>query len=176
MLTVHQLAACFFSKKRQRCSSTSHSGQPLSEESRLNRAESKRRKDHFSTDIPVRESTSTPKRIISRDTPRSQPFQQCNERAVNLLSTPICSSNGENTGPESASEENEGPSVKLALREITSLLNTVVKRVERVETELKKQSESIASSSRWSSSDSSTPAKKRIVAVPLIVRVGLPTC
>ena len=117
-----------------------------------------------------------PKRIISRDTPRSQPFQQCNERAVNLLSTPICSSNGENTGPESASEEDEGPSVKLALREITSLLNTVVKRVERVETELKKQSESIASSSRSSSSDSSTPAKKRIVAVPLIVRVGLPTC
>ena len=62
------------------------------------------------------------------------------------------------------------------MREITSLLNTVVKRVERVETELKKQSEYIASSSRSSSSDSSTPAKKRIVAVQLIVRVGLPTC
>ena len=160
-------AGSFFSKKRQRCSSASHSGQPQSEESRLNRAESKRKKGHLSTDIPVRESTSTPKRIISRDTPRSQP--------CNLLSTPTCSSNGENTGLESASSEDEGPSVKLALREITSLLNTVVKRVERVETELKKQSESIASSSRLSSSDSSTPAKKRIVAVPLIVRVCLPT-
>ena len=91
-------AGSFFSKKRQRCSSTSHSGQPQSEESLLNRTESKRRKDHLSTDIPVRESTSTPKRIISRDTPRSQPFQQCNERAVNLLSTPTCSSNGEILG------------------------------------------------------------------------------
>ena len=67
-------AGSFFSKKRQRCSSTSHSGQPQSEESRLNRAESKRREDHLSTDIPACESTSTPKRIISCDTPRSQPF------------------------------------------------------------------------------------------------------
>ena len=67
----------------------------------------------------------------------------------------------------STSSSQDDPSVKSALKEITSLLNTVVKRVERVETELKKQSS-------VSSSSDSTPRSKKIVAVhvPLIVRVG----
>ena len=64
----------------------------------------------------------------------------------------------------STTDLNTDPGVKSALQEITSLLNTVVKRVERVETELKKQS------SVSSSSDSNTPAKK--VHIPLIIRVS----
>ena len=65
----------------------------------------------------------------------------------------------------SNSSQHDDLSVKTALKEITSLLNTVIKHVERVETELKKQS-------GVSSSSDSTPCSKKSVAVPLIVRVG----
>jgi len=58
------------------------------------------------------------------------------------------------------------PEVKSALREITSLLNTVVKRVEKVECELKQQR------STPSSSSDSTPSKhKQKADVPLVIRV-----
>ena len=56
-------------------------------------------------------------------------------------------------------------SVKAVLQEITSLLNTVVKRVENVETELKKQS-------GVSSSSDLTPSCSKKVHVPLLVRVS----
>ena len=104
---------------------------------------------------------STPNRPApghSKATPETPRFSQSkreenvNPRAAVELNT-------------SSTSQDDDPSVKSALKEITSLLNTVVKRVERVETELKKQS------SVSSSSDSNPPLKK-IIAVPLIVRVG----
>ena len=58
------------------------------------------------------------------------------------------------------------PEVKSALKEITSILNTVVKRVERVENELKRVS------SASSSSESSSPKHKKVF-VPLVVRVSV---
>ena len=64
-------------------------------------------------------------------------------------------------------QEKGDPEVKSALREITSLLNTVVKRVEKVENELKQQ-RSLASSS---SSDSTPSSKCKKADIPLIIRV-----
>ena len=57
------------------------------------------------------------------------------------------------------------PSVKLALKEITSLLNTVVKRVERVESELKR-------SVNTTSSSESSPHGSKKHYVPTVVRVS----
>ena len=61
-------------------------------------------------------------------------------------------------------------SVSAALGQITSLLNTVVRRVERVEAELKNQSEQ--TNSIISTSDS-TPSSEKKVYVPRVVRVSL---
>ena len=60
-------------------------------------------------------------------------------------------------------------SVKSALKEITSLLNTVVKRVERVESELKKQA------SASNSSDSASPHVSKKNHVPTVIRVSFDT-
>ena len=60
----------------------------------------------------------------------------------------------------------DGAEVKSALQEITSLLNTVVKRVERVENELQRQH-----SLTPSSSSDSTPGKAK-PHVPLVLRVN----
>lgn len=58
------------------------------------------------------------------------------------------------------------PEVMSALQEITSLLNTVVKRVEKVECELEHQR------STPSSFSDSTPSKhKQKADVPLVIRV-----
>ena len=57
--------------------------------------------------------------------------------------------------------------VSTALKEITSVLNTLVQRVERVEMEIQKKQTS------FSSSADSTPARKKTAAVvPLVVRVS----
>lgn len=81
-----------------------------------------------------------------------------------------CHSDDENlsalsTQQSTTDHTNSDPTVKSALKEITCLLNTVVKRVERVENELKKQS-SVSSSSE------STPSRSK-VHVPLVVRVSI---
>lgn len=68
--------------------------------------------------------------------------------------------------PTNASSVDSDPSVKLALKEITSLLNTVVKRVERVESELKK------STATTSSSESSPSHSSKKQYVPTVVRVS----
>ena len=57
--------------------------------------------------------------------------------------------------------------VKSALKEITSLLNTVVKRVERVESELQRQK---STSTDPSSSSDVTPTRTK---PPLAVKVSL---
>lgn len=59
------------------------------------------------------------------------------------------------------------PNVSSALKEITSLLNTVVKRMDRMENELKRQSTSVSSSS---ASEGSKRFKKK--SVPLVVKVS----
>jgi hypothetical protein len=60
------------------------------------------------------------------------------------------------------------PNVSCALKEITSLLNTVVKRMDRMENELKRQSTSVSSSS---ASEGGKKLKKKLV--PLVVKVLL---
>ena len=79
------------------------------------------------------------------------------------------------TTPKSKSKQSVAPSVqttgtdpyvKSALQEITSILNAVVQRVERVETELKKGAITPSSSS------DSTPSRQKI-RIPLVVRVSL---
>lgn len=59
------------------------------------------------------------------------------------------------------------PNVSSALKEITSLLNTVVKCMDRMENELKRQSTSVSSSS---ASEGSKRFKKK--SVPLVVKVS----
>ena len=60
------------------------------------------------------------------------------------------------------------PNVSSALKEITSLLNTVVKRMDRMDNELKRQSTSVSSSS---ASEGSKRFKKKSM-VPLVVKVS----
>ena len=74
------------------------------------------------------------------------------------LSTPLA--------PTSAVAMDSDDGVKSALKEITSLLNTVVKRVERVESELKRNT------SISSSCDSSPSHGSKKQYVPTVVRVS----
>lgn len=62
----------------------------------------------------------------------------------------------------------DGANVSEALKEITSLLNTVVKRMDHMENELKQQHSTVSSSS---ASDTGKTIKKKI-SVPLVVRVS----
>lgn len=77
------------------------------------------------------------------------------------------SKRSEDTDNSSHMQDKGDPEVKSALREITSLLNTVVKRVEKVENELKQQ-RSLSSSS---SGDSTPSSKCKKADIPLIIRV-----
>ena len=79
----------------------------------------------------------------------------------NDFSTPVDTSS---SNPPSLPE----PNVSKALKEITSLLNTVVKRIDRVENELKQQHTTVSSSF---ASETGKNAKKKS-AIPLIVRVS----
>ena len=62
----------------------------------------------------------------------------------------------------------DGANVSEALKEITSLLNTVVKRMDRMENELRQQHSTVSSSS---ASDAGKGIKKK-TSVPLVVRVS----
>lgn len=73
------------------------------------------------------------------------------------------SKRSEDTDNSSHMQDKGDPEVKSALREITSLLNTVVKRVEKVENE-----RSLSSSS---SGDSTPSSKCKKADIPLIIRV-----
>lgn len=77
------------------------------------------------------------------------------------------SKRSEDTDNSSHMQDKGDPEVKSALREITSLLNTVVKRVEKVENELKQQ-RSLSSSS---SGDFTPSSKCKKADIPLIIRV-----
>lgn len=68
---------------------------------------------------------------------------------------------------ECSTPVSNGVEMRSKLEEITSLLNVVVKRVERVETELQKQRTPTSSSS----SSESTPSRPKL-HVPLVVRVS----
>ena len=158
----------FFSKKRQRAPSVSnrhelkqHVQQGGSSNDCVGTSQSKRRRGQLPKDNYAYSVTpNRPSSGRSKVTPETLRSSQ--------------SKGDENVDPRAAAEldtstkissSQDDPSVNSALKEITSLLNTVVKRVERIETELKKQSSS-------SSSTDSTPCSKTIVAVPRIVRVG----
>lgn len=160
----------FFSKKRQRCTSTPSAGDCNEREQHVQRdgssndrvriSQSKKRREQLPKDVhahsvtPNRPSGNSRATLETLRSSQSKSDENVIPRADGELNT-------------STSSSQDDPSVKSALKEITSLLNTVVKRVERVETELKKQSS-------VSSSSDSTPRSKKIVAVhvPLIVRVG----
>ena len=186
--------ANFFSKKRQRSNSSaagdSDSNEPLPQrEDSDRRAMSTSRKEKGQRSKAESARVATPNRhAFERSvTPRfhsslsKKAKSNENDCLTRSRKTPLSSrseippagssgnvSRGEkHSTPVAVANQAEDPCVKSALQEITSLLNRVVERVERVENELKK-----CSSLTPSSSDSSTPSSKRAIAVPLIVRVS----
>ena len=155
------------SKKRQRRTSTGRNeleqhvsrGDRSSGIDRVENSQSKRRRGQLRKDVHAPSVTpNRPASGHSKATPETSKPSQSKGINENFNPRPAVELN------TSASQDDD-TSVKSALKEITSLLNTVVERVDRVETELKKQSSA-------SSSSDSTPRTKKIIAVPLIVRVG----
>ena len=150
----------FFSKKRQRCSSTSGSSkQPEQQRSAVcsveNLRDAKRRRGQTQPSVVTQERNTslcvTPNRHLARNTsfsttPLAKQLRTPNNaehESTGLSEDEIFTSSASKT----VSRCDDDQCVKSALKEITSLLNTVVKRVERVENELKKQCASVSSSS-----------------------------
>ena len=155
----------FFSKKRQRSASASNEqahelhrrpNPPSDGSSRYSKKPKQTERGNLLSSTPNRLSGNSSLRAPSPD-----PSFSDDENAPPLQESI--------TTPRSVSGDNNvctGLEVKSALQEITSLLNTVVKRVERVEDELKRVSS-------VSSSSDSTPPKNKKVLVPLVVRVSV---
>lgn len=170
----------FFSKKRQRCdSNTSTSGGSNEQQQQQKDVDGgsmdkrRRKKRHAlqcvtpnrcssTNSVPVESSSAT--LPSTRCANGNQPNQQGDNVRSEHVEKSFTSPPVQSTSPVPNSNADVG--VKSALQEITSLLNTVVQRVERIENELK--------NSPSSSSDSATPSRK--VLVPLVVRVSCYTC
>lgn len=158
----------FFSKKRQRCTSTPSDHNEFEEHTQRGTSgsgidrvsDSKRKRSADAQSVTPNRPASGRSRVThgTLRSSQSKGDENITPREATELNTSASSG-------ASSSTPDDDCSVKTALKEITSLLNTVVKRVERVETELKKQSS-------VSSSSDSTPCSKKTTAVPLIVRVG----
>ena len=121
---------------------------------------------------PAGGSTSTPRRVqsgASRSTPRRVQSGGTSNSHLSTTDDETSVAPPLPTTPTSSlavSSLETDQSVKSALKEITSLLNNVVERVERVESELKRNT------SLSSSSESSPSHHSKKLYVPTIVRVS----
>lgn len=155
----------FFPKKRQRSHSASNEQTNESTRAKTTRGSGQilhgAASQRSTTRSVLQSLSSTPKRRFTAVAPSftAETFSE----DENAVTSPVqdCISRG------GAEEEGcGGKEVKSALKQITSLLNTVVQRVERVENELKRVSS-------VSSSSDTTPSRRKRVCVPLVVRVSL---
>lgn len=98
--------------------------------------------------------------------PLSDPRENDSDSDLDLVPSSTPSSPPQSPPPSPPPSTPPAPNVAVALKEITSLLNTVVKRMDRMECELKQRCSTVSSSSP------NEPRKAAKSSIPLIVKVS----